>query len=116
MSDCIFCKIINKEIPSQVVYENDQIIVIKDIQPAAPVHLLVIPKRHIDNICDSKLLEAGTGISETIIKGIQEVTQKLGLRENGFRVIVNYGKDAGEAVPHLHWHIVAGRQFGWPPG
>jgi histidine triad (HIT) family protein len=80
MSDCIFCKIINKEIPSQVVYENEQIIVIKDIQPAAPVHLLVIPKRHIDNICDSKLLEAGTGISETIIKGIQEVTQKLGLR------------------------------------
>ena len=114
MSDCIFCKIIKKEIPSQAVYENDHIIVIKDIQPAAPVHLLVIPKHHIDNICDPRILEEN--LSSIIIKGIQEVTQNIGLRENGFRVIVNYGRDAGEAVPHLHWHILAGRELAWPPG
>jgi Diadenosine tetraphosphate (Ap4A) hydrolase and other HIT family hydrolases len=114
MSDCIFCKIIKKEIPSQSVYENEQVIVIKDIQPAAPVHLLVIPKRHIDNICDPELL--GNDLSSSIIKGIQEVTQNMKLRENGFRVVVNYGSDAGEAVPHLHWHILAGRKLAWPPG
>ena len=114
MPDCIFCKIIAKEIPSQSVYENDQIIVIKDIQPVAPVHLLVISKRHIDNICDAKLLEQG--LAGSIIQGIQEVTAKLGLREKGFRVVVNYGSDAGEAVPHLHWHLVAGRKLAWPPG
>lgn len=114
MSDCIFCKIVQKEIPSEVVLENDQIIIIKDIAPAAPVHLLVIPKRHIDNICDPKILEENLG--EAIIKGIQDVTRNIGLRENGFRVVVNYGSDAGEAVPHLHWHIVAGRKLAWPPG
>jgi len=114
MAECIFCKIIQKEIPSQIVLENDQIIVIKDIAPAAPVHLLVIPKHHVANICDPKILEEN--LSQAIIQGIQDVTQKMGLRENGFRVIVNYGSDAGEAVPHLHWHIVAGRKLGWPPG
>jgi histidine triad (HIT) family protein len=114
MSDCIFCKIIQKEIPSQVVLENEQIIVIKDIAPTAPIHLLVIPKRHIDSICDPKLLEENLG--QAIIKGIQDVTQNIGLRENGFRVVVNFGSDAGEAVPHLHWHVVAGRKLGWPPG
>jgi histidine triad (HIT) family protein len=77
MSDCIFCKIIKKEIPSQIVYENEQVIAIKDIQPAAPVHLLVIPKRHIDNICDPGLLEEN--LSNSIIKGIQEVTKNMGL-------------------------------------
>jgi histidine triad (HIT) family protein len=114
MPDCIFCKIIKKEIPSQAVYENDHIIVIKDIQPAAPVHLLVIPKRHIDNICDPRLLEEN--LSNSIIEGIQEVTRNMGLRENGFRVVVNCGSDAGEAVPHLHWHLLAGRKLAWPPG
>jgi histidine triad (HIT) family protein len=114
MSDCIFCKIIRKEIPSQIVFENEQIIIIKDIQPAAPIHLLVIPKRHIDNICDPSLLEKD--LSSVIIKGIQDVTQNMGLRENGFRVIINYGSDAGEAVPHLHWHLIAGRKLVWPPG
>jgi histidine triad (HIT) family protein len=114
MPDCIFCKIIKKEIPSQLLLENDQIIIIKDIEPVAPVHLLVIPKCHIDNICDPKVLDQE--IIGSIIKGIQEVTQNLGLRENGFRVVVNYGSDAGEAVPHLHWHLIAGRKFLWPPG
>jgi histidine triad (HIT) family protein len=114
MSECIFCKIIKKEIPSQLVYENEQIIVIKDIEPVAPIHLLLIPKVHIDNICDPKLLDRE--LMGDIIKGIQEVTQNLGLKENGFRIIVNYGSDAGEAVPHLHWHVISGRKFAWPPG
>ncbi|MGE5582251.1 MAG: HIT domain-containing protein [Bacillota bacterium] len=114
MAECIFCKIIKGEIPSQTVYENKGVIIIKDIQPAAPTHLLVIPKEHVDNICDPRLLDRELPVS--IIKGIQEVTQQLGLRENGFRVVVNYGPDAGEAVPHLHWHLIAGRKLAWPPG
>ncbi len=114
MSDCIFCKIIRKEIPSEVVYENENIKIIKDIQPVAPIHLLAIPKIHIDNICDPRLLEQD--LLKSIIQGIQEVSQKIGIRENGFRVIINYGRDAGEAVPHLHWHILAGRKLDWPPG
>lgn len=114
MSDCIFCKIIKKEIPSQVIYENDQVVVIRDIQPVAPTHLLAIPKIHVANICDPLLLEQK--LSESIVYAIQEVSLSLRLRENGFRVIINYGPDAGEAVPHLHWHIIAGRKLHWPPG
>jgi histidine triad (HIT) family protein len=114
MKDCLFCKIIAGEIPSQKVYENDQIIIFKDIQPAAPTHLLVIPKTHIDNICDAKLLNPDLLCG--IFSGIQEAASKLGIKENGFRVVVNYGRDAGEAVPHLHFHLLAGRSLGWPPG
>lgn len=113
-TECLFCKIIEKEIPSQLVYENEQIIIIKDIEPVAPIHLLLIPKLHIDNICDPKLLDRE--LMGDIIKGIQEVTQNIGLKENGFRIVVNYGRDADEAVPHLHWHVIAGRKLAWPPG
>ena len=114
MSDCIFCKIITGEIPSRKVFENDSILVFQDIQPVAPTHLLLIPKRHIGNICDPNLAD-GTLLT-AIFTGIQEVAAQFGLKENGFRVVVNYGRDAGEAVPHLHFHMLAGRKLVWPPG
>lgn len=114
MSDCIFCKIVAGEIPSQKVYENDSILVFQDIHPVAPTHLLLIPKRHVDNICDPNLED--DLLPGAIFSGIRELSARLGLRENGFRVIVNYGRDAGEAVPHLHLHLLAGRQLAWPPG
>ena len=113
MSDCIFCKIAKKEIPTQFVYENDLVMVIKDIEPVAPTHLLVIPKNHVANICDQELFSQD--LLPEIFKAIQEVAEKLDLKTNGFRVVANYGKDAGESMPHLHFHIIAGRPLGWPP-
>lgn len=114
MSDCLFCKIVNKEIPSQVVYENDAVVIFKDIAPVAPTHWLAIPKRHIDNIGDPRLIEGE--LLQSIFSAIQHVSKEQNLTENGFRVVVNYGSDAGEAVPHLHFHLIAGRKMDWPPG
>lgn len=114
MSDCLFCKIIDKEIPGQVVYEDDLILIFKDINPQAPVHLLAIPKKHIANICDPKLLEDGVAVA--IFSAVGKVVSQMGIEEDGFRVVVNRGKNAGEAVPHLHFHILAGRALDWPPG
>jgi histidine triad (HIT) family protein len=109
VSDCIFCRIINKELPSQVVVENEQALVIKDIKPEAPIHLLAIPKTHVNNICDPRLLEPG--ILNALYSGIQEAAQKLNIKEEGFRVVSNIGHIAGETVPHFHIHILAGRQL-----
>ena len=114
MSDCIFCRIVRQEIPSQIIYENEQIIIFKDIEPVAPTHFLAIPKVHIDNICDPHLLQPQLLIG--IFEGIQATAKKFELSEKGFRTIVNLGQDAGEAVHHLHFHIIAGRPMNWPPG
>lgn len=115
MADCIFCKIARHELPSEIIYENEEVIAFKDINPAAPVHLLVIPKLHIENISSPELVEQ-PGILTAIMTAVQTVVTEAGLKANGFRVVVNRGKDAGEAVPHLHFHILAGRPLGWPPG
>lgn len=109
MSDCIFCRIINQELPSQVVVENELALVIKDIKPEAPIHLLAIPKIHVNNICDPRLLESG--ILNALYSGIQEAAQKLNIKEDGFRVVSNIGHFAGETIPHFHIHILAGRQL-----
>lgn len=114
MSDCLFCKIINREIPSQIVYENDGVLIFKDINPVAPTHWLAIPKQHVDNICDPRLTDGN--LLQSIVGAIQDVAKKEGLTENGFRVVVNYGEDAGETVHHLHFHLIAGRKLDWPPG
>ncbi|HOJ77207.1 MAG TPA: histidine triad nucleotide-binding protein [Bacillota bacterium] len=114
MVDCLFCKIINKEIPSQIVYEDDNLIVIKDIQPVAPTHLLAIPKQHVENVADPKFTEAG--LANLFFDGIQKVAKELGLVENGFRIVANCGSEAGQTVFHLHFHIISGRPLSWPPG
>lgn len=114
MSECIFCKIVNRELPAEVVYESDAVVVFKDINPVAPTHLLAIPKKHIANICDPVLLEDNTPAE--LVDAIQKVSQKTGIEENGFRVVINRGFDAGETVPHLHVHLISGRELNWPPG
>lgn len=114
VSDCLFCKIVNKEVPSQIVFEDEQVLVFKDISPTAPTHVLLIPKIHISNIIDPKLPESG--VATHIFAVIQKIADDLNLKEKGFRVVVNCGQDAGEAVHHLHFHIIAGRPLGWPPG
>lgn len=111
--DCLFCSIVRREIPSTVVFENDDVLAFHDINPAAPVHILVVPKKHCDNIMDPALSDGS--LFKALFQAVQSIAKQEGLT-NGFRTVVNYGKDAGEAVPHLHIHILAGRELGWPPG
>ena len=110
MNDCIFCKIINKEIPSTIVYEDDEILAFKDIHPVTPIHILVIPKKHITSLAElNKEDEAVVGKIYTVIK---EIAKKEGILEKGFRVIVNCGEDGGQEVKHLHFHILGGEKLG----
>ena len=110
MSDCIFCKIANKEINSDFVYEDDEIIAFKDINPAAPIHILVIPKKHIESIID--LTDEDEMLVGKMYTAVRKIAKKLNIEESGFRLIVNCGKDAGQEVPHLHFHILAGKKLG----
>ena len=110
MNDCIFCKIIKKEIPSSIVYEDSEILAFRDINPAAPVHILVIPKKHISSLIDlSKEDELVIGKIYTVINKIAE---QEGIDKKGFRVIVNCGEDGGQEVKHLHFHILGGKKLG----
>jgi len=110
VTDCVFCKIVSGEIPSKRVYEDDQVIVINDLNPGAPVHVLVIPKEHTENI-----LTASPEILVHVKKVLPEIVKKLGIAEKGFRVVVNTGVEGGQTVPHLHFHILGGKELGWPP-
>ena len=110
MTDCVFCKIISGEIPSKRVYEDDKVIVINDLNPGAPVHVLVIPREHTENI-----LTASPDILVHGKKILPDLGKKLGLEEHGFRVVVNTGDWGGQSVPHLHFHILGGKELGWPP-
>lgn len=108
--DCLFCKIVNKEISSEVVYEDEEILAFKDIHPAAPIHILVIPKKHISSVVEL------TKEDEKLVGKIYTVINKIARQENfsekGFRVIVNCGEDGGQEVGHLHFHILAGKKLG----
>ncbi len=110
MEDCLFCKIVNGEIPSQKVYEDDQVLAFRDINPAAPIHILVIPKKHIRSLADME--NGAEEIISKIYKTINEISEKEGFKENGYRVIVNCGKDGGQEVMHLHFHILGGKELG----
>lgn len=107
MEDCIFCKIINKEIPGDIVYEDENVLAFKDINPQAPIHIIVIPKKHVKSV-----LEADSEMSVNIINAIQKIAKEQNIEEAGFRVITNCGKDAGQTVEHLHFHILAGKTLG----
>lgn len=112
--DCVFCKIINKEIPSDVIYEDSDVIAFNDLDPQAPIHFLVIPKKHIQSI--TTLDEADSQIISRIFASIKKLASEKGLDENGYRVVSNVGEDGGQSVPHLHFHVLGGRGFEWPPG
>lgn len=110
MEDCIFCKIVKGEIPAQKVYEDDNVLAFNDINPAAPVHVLVIPKKHIENIL--KLEAEDEYILIELFNSIKKIAKELNLEKDGFRLISNCGKDAGQEVMHLHFHILAGGKLG----
>ena len=113
MDNCIFCKIINGEIPSQKVYEDEKVLVFKDIKPEAPVHILVVPKEHIESAND--INEENSSIIGHIFVVIAKVTKDLGIDKNGYRIVNNCGKDGLQTVPHLHLHVFGGKTFNWPP-
>lgn len=110
MNDCIFCKIIKKEIPSDTVYEDDEIIAFRDIHPAAPIHILVIPKKHIESLIDVK--QEDEQLIARIFKVINKIAEQEGMDKKGFRVIINCGEDSGQEVGHLHFHILGGKKLG----
>ncbi len=113
MADCLFCMLANHEIPTNVVYEDDEMFCFKDAEPQAPVHVLLIPKKHIECIDDIKPEDAAL-IGRMFLK-IQDIARDLGL-ENGYRVVSNNGEDAFQTVKHLHFHILGKRKMSWPPG
>ena len=114
MEDCLFCKIINREIESSIVFESDNILIFKDISPKAPVHLLAVPKKHISSILEIEKLDAG--ILKELMKAMSRIAQDMGLDKEGFRIVTNTGSGAGQSVNHLHFHILGKRKFNWPPG
>lgn len=113
MSDCLFCKIGSKEIEAEVVHESSEVIAFVDIAPVAPVHVLVIPRRHIGSAAD--LGEADGDLLVQLFMTISALAASAGL-ENGYRVVTNVGRDGGQTVDHLHLHLLGGRSFAWPPG
>jgi len=114
VQDCIFCKIIKREIPAEIVYENDSVLAFKDIRPAAPIHLLLIPKKHIPTFFD--IQEDDLVIMGQVQKAAADLGRRYGLNEKGFRLVSNCNKDAGQLVFHIHYHFLAGRPLQWPPG
>ena len=107
--DCIFCKIANKEIPSDIVFENENVLAFNDIEPKAPVHILIIPKRHIDSI--DKIEEVDKELVGELFLVGSRLAREKGLTETGYRLIINLGKDAGQTVDHLHVHLLGGKKL-----
>lgn len=106
MEDCIFCKIVNREIPSTLVYEDENVIAFNDLYPQAPIHIIVIPKKHVANVT-----EADAEMIRNIFEAINKIAVEKGIDKSGFRVVTNCGEDAGQTVNHLHFHILAGKKL-----
>ena len=114
MSNCLFCKIADGELDSDIVYEDDHVIAFNDINPQAPHHLLVIPRKHISTIND--IDETDGEMMGQLFLAAKNIAQQLGVSDNGYRVVMNCNRDAGQTVFHLHLHFLAGRPMHWPPG
>jgi|SRR3712207_1711432 len=114
MDNCIFCKIISGEIPSQKVYEDDLVISFKDINPEAPTHILIIPKKHISSLND--VTEEDCNIISNIFMVAKKLVKELGIDKEGYRIVSNCGKQGGQTVEHIHFHVLGGRSLNWPPG
>ncbi|MDR1941993.1 MAG: histidine triad nucleotide-binding protein [Endomicrobium sp.] len=112
--DCLFCKIIKGEIPSAKVYEDEEIFAFKDINPQAPVHIVIIPKKHIESLSGAEINDAE--VLGRLQLAAAKIAAQLGGLENGYRLVNNCGHDAGQTVFHIHYHLLGGRILGWPPG
>jgi histidine triad (HIT) family protein len=114
MSDCLFCGIAAGTIPSTTVYSDDSVMAFTDINPQAPIHTLVIPKEHIDSM--ASLLDDHADLWHHMAEVVRRLADEAGITAGGYRVVTNVGQDGGQTVPHLHLHLLGGRQMSWPPG
>jgi histidine triad (HIT) family protein len=111
---CLFCEIVAGRIPAKVAYQDDDVMAFHDINPQAPTHTLIIPKKHITSLLD--LTPQDDAVVGSLVRKARDLAQKAGVSENGFRLVFNCGEDAGYSVYHIHLHLVGGRKLGWPPG
>ena len=112
--DCIFCKIASGSVKAVVVYADDRVIAFDDIKPRAPVHVVIVPRRHIGML--SELEEKDAGLLGELLMAAKKIAEEKGIAGSGYRIVANCGKDAGQEVPHIHIHLLGGRKFAWPPG
>ena len=113
MENCLFCKIVAGKIPSNIVYQDKDVVAFRDIDPKAPQHILIVPRRHIPSMAD--LTSEDAQLLTLIFMTAKHIAHESGL-EQGYRFLTNVGPDAGQAIPHLHFHLMGGRRLGWPPG
>ena len=114
MSDCLFCRIINHEIPASVVYEDERVVAFNDINPQGPTHVLVVPRRHIPSL--NELTAADDEIVGELVRRAAAIANDRGISAGGFRTVFNTNRDAGQTVFHIHLHVIGGRSLNWPPG
>ncbi|MFN4032590.1 MAG: histidine triad nucleotide-binding protein [Fimbriimonadales bacterium] len=114
MSECLFCKFVNREIPTQVVYEDDRAFAFRDINPQAPTHILVVPRQHLENL--AAMRPEHESLRGHLLWVCAEQARQEGIEADGYRVVLNTNRDAGQSVYHLHFHLLGGRHMTWPPG
>ena len=114
MKDCLFCNIINKSVPAKIVFENDSVLAFEDIEPQAPVHVLIIPKKHITSINEIEFEDKE--VCGEILLAAKKIAKDLKINDSGYRAIFNTNKDGGQTVFHIHMHLLGGRKLKWPPG
>ncbi len=114
MSDCLFCGIVDGSVKANLVYQDDAVVAFSDIAPRAPVHILIIPRKHVASVSD--IAAADRALIGDIFQVAAKLAREQGIAESGYRVVVNSGADAGQSVLHIHYHLLGGRQLGWPPG
>lgn len=112
--ECLFCKITAGEIQSEIVYEDDAVVAFEDISPQAPVHILVVPKKHISTLDD--LTDEDSSLAGELLIVAKELAKEKGVTDKGYRIVLNCNRGAGQTVFHIHAHLLGGREFGWPPG
>lgn len=112
MDECLFCRIVSGEISSEKLYEDEKVVAFADIDPKAPVHVLIVPKEHMEDQLDPRAV----ALAPHLFTAVQAIAKQLGLEANGFRCVINTGIQGGQTVGHLHMHLLAGRDLAWPPG
>lgn len=114
MSECLFCGVIKGDIKGDIVYQDSTVVAFKDINPKAPVHILIVPRKHISTLLDVE--QGDKGLLGDVFLVASKLAKDQGISKDGFRVVVNCGPGAGQSVYHIHFHLLGGRTFGWPPG